>query len=418
MAKRLFLDLFAGGGGLSEGFVRAGFGPVAHVESDAAACHTLRTRAAYRWLKDQGRLGKYAEYLHGGMTRDDFYAQVPPGCIDSVINEEIGSRTVRPLFRRVDELLRGRKLDIVVGGPPCQAYSIVGRSRDKVGMLRDSRNYLYIYYARFLSRYQPRYFIFENVIGLFSAREPDGSRHYEHMRHLFQESGYKLKPMVLLAQDYGVLQQRKRLVLVGKRGNDDGFDPQPQKWPPSTQVREVFEGLPAIGAEDGGPEPCKMEPCSSKWQRQAGVCSEGMPVTLHWSRPQRPQDLEIYRRVVEHWNEHKQRLRYWNLPKRLKTHRNQRAFGDRFKVVAEDLPHSQTVMAHITRDGHYYIHPSVEQNRSITPREAARLQTFPDDYHFESLGGPPRRTPAYRQIGNAVPVLLAQKVAERLQEIW
>jgi DNA (cytosine-5)-methyltransferase 1 len=86
--------------------------------------------------------------------------------------------------------------------------------------------------------------------------------------------------------------------------------------------------------------------------------------------------------------------------------------------VAADLPLSHTVVAHIAKDGHYFIHPDVKQNRSITPREAARLQTFPDDYFFESISGRPSRTPAFKQIGNAVPVLFAQKIAEELKELW
>lgn len=107
-------------------------------------------------------------------------------------------------------------------------------------------------------------------------------------------------------------------------------------------------------------------------------------------------------------------MRYSDLPERLKTHKNQDSFLDRFKVVAADEDSSQTVVAHIAKDGHYYIHPSLEQNRSLTPREAARLQTFPDDYYFESVSGTPSRTDAYRQIGNAVPVRLAYVIAQQL----
>ena len=91
---------------------------------------------------------------------------------------------------------------------------------------------------------------------------------------------------------------------------------------------------------------------------------------------------------------------------------------DSFKVVAANKKAAQTVVAHIAKDGHYYIHPEIEQNRSITPREAARLQTFPDDYYFESASGKPSRTDAFKQIGNAVPVLLAQKIAAKLVEVW
>lgn len=117
---------------------------------------------------------------------------------------------------------------------------------------------------------------------------------------------------------------------------------------------------------------------------------------------------------METWNKNKMRVAYTDLPERLRTHRNTKSFLDRFKVVAGDLNCSQTVVAHISRDGHYFIHPDIRQNRSLTPREAARIQTFPDNYYFESASGRPSRTLAYKQIGNAVPVCLAYSVAAAL----
>ncbi len=139
-------------------------------------------------------------------------------------------------------------------------------------------------------------------------------------------------------------------------------------------------------------------------------------ISFHSARPHTAQDLEIYRLVVDIWDKEGKRINYTDLPERLKTHHNTTAFLDRFKVVAGNLPYSQTVVAHISKDGHYYIHPDIDQNRSLTPREAARLQTFPDSYYFESRKGIPGRTAAYRQIGNAVPVRLAYTVAEALKD--
>ena len=413
-----FLDLFAGGGGLSEGFVQAGFQPIARVESDLAACFTLRTRMAFHWLKLHDDLDAYSRYLGGALTREEFYAKVPDDAVQSVINAEIGDQTMPSIFRHVDELLQGQQLDLIIGGPPCQAYSLVGRSRDHRRMRGDKRNYLYIQYAAFLERYKPLFFVFENVAGLLSARDRDGHRYFDAMRALFRRSGYKTEVKTLLAKDYGVLQNRKRVFLVGRRGRKEGFFPEPEKWYPKATVNEVFSDLPEIEAGAGDSGPCITKPYQGTWQDDAGVRSEEVPVTWHKARPHSDQDLEIYRIAVDLWNSKKKRLKYDDLPDRLKTHRNRRSFADRFKVVAADLGHSQTVVAHIAKDGHYYIHPDIQQNRSITPREAARLQSFPDDYYFESRNGMPARTPAFGQIGNAVPVLLARKIGEKLKVSW
>lgn len=416
--KPRFLDLFAGAGGLSEGFIQAGFEPIAHVESDQAACFTLRTRMAYHWLKAHGRIQLYADYLKGKISRQELYAHVPEQVVGSVINTEICTGTLSDIFQRVDSLMGNRALDLIIGGPPCQAYSIVGRSRDRNKMKGDKRNYLYIHYAEFLKRYKPAYFVFENVTGLLSAQDKEGNLYFNTMRDLFFECGYETEYMTLSAEDYGVLQSRKRIILVGRKGKATGFFPEPLKWNPGVKVREVFRDLPAISAGEGVTGPCRVKSYSGTWQIEAGIRNEDIPVTWHQSRPNNKQDLEIYRMVVDLWNKEKTRLNYTALPERLKTHKHQNSFLDRFKVVASDLPFSHTVVAHIAKDGHYYIHPDLKQNRSITPREAARLQTFPDDYYFEGGNDTPGRTPAFRQIGNAVPILLARKIAEKLKEVW
>ncbi|MGB8246564.1 MAG: DNA cytosine methyltransferase, partial [Chlorobium sp.] len=373
---------------------------------------------AYHWLKSQARTDLYAGYLNGRLSRTEFYGYVPERIIESVINAEIGADSLKGIFRKIDDLLENRKLDLIIGGPPCQAYSLAGRSRDQNRMVGDKRNYLYKYYAEFLKRYRPAYFVFENVTGLLSARDGDGGLYLPAMRALFREFGYETKFRQLSANDYGVLQNRKRVILVGRRGNRNDFYPEPDKWRPEVTVQEIFWGLPAIPAGGGHPRPCNMGIYNGFWQKDAGIRNDDIPVTWHQARPNNAQDLEIYRIAVELWNNKKARLDYNSLPDRLKTHRNQHSFLDRFKVVASDLPYSHTVVAHIAKDGHYYIHPDVTQNRSITPREAARLQTFPDNYYFESSNDFPGRTSAFRQIGNAVPVLLAKKIAEKLKEVW
>lgn len=412
-----FVDLFAGGGGLSEGFIQEGYEPVAHVEADVAACNTLRTRMSYHWCAATGREDLYADYLTGGIGRAAMYKEVPSRVVRSVINDEIRPDTLDRIYCQIDSLLKRRKLDLLLGGPPCQAYSIVGRSRDPGGMLEDKRNYLYECYARFLEKYHPKRFVFENVMGLLSARDRDGKLYLEAMRKLFRELGYETALSTLNAKDYGVLQNRKRVFLVGQCKGVAAIDPEPERWTPRVTVREIFKDLPALGAGEGDSAPCRRVLCESVWQDRAGVSSQ-LPVTWHQARPHTERDLEIYRIAVTEWNERRSRLRYGDLPARLQTHRNSTAFVDRFKVVAADLPFAHTVVAHICKDGHYYIHPDIDQNRSITPREAARLQTFSDDYFFEGAKERPSRTHAFRQIGNAVPVLLSRGIASRIRKEW
>ncbi len=413
-----YLNLFAGAGGLSEGFVQAGFTPVAHVEVNSAACNTIRTRTAYHWLKSQNRIQEYCDYLRGTISRAELYSRIPSHHISSVINEEIGEYTLEEVFGRIDYQLDGGLPDIIIGGPPCQSYSLVGRSRDSNRMRGDHRNYLYIYYAEFLKRYKPAYFIFENVVGLLSAKDQNGQLYLNNMQQLFNEIGYKTEYRVLTGYEYGVLQNRRRIILIGKRGDTRGFYPEIEEWKPRVLAGEVLRGLPAIKPGEGSASPCPLEKVTSQYQSETGISGPDRTSTWHWARHHSERDLEIYHIAVKKWNEYQKRLDYNDLPERLKTHSNRHSFLDRFKVVAANLPYAQTVVAHISQDGHYYIHPDISQNRSLTPREAARLQTFPDDYYFEGATDTPGYTAAFRQIGNAVPVLLANKIARSLLKTW
>lgn len=417
-SKLNYLDLFAGAGGLSEGFIRAGFNPIAHVEMDPAACYTLRTRMAYHWLKENDNLERYADYLKGDMNREEFYKLVPGSVIKTVIREEIGKKTLQDIFCQIDSLRGSKKIDLIIGGPPCQAYSHIGRMRAPEKMKRDKRNNLYIFYAEFLKRYKPQYFVFENVPGLLSTKDEKGNSYLKLMLNLFRKYDYETGFKILIAKDYGVPQKRKRIIIVGKRGKSTGFYPEPNRCELNILVKEILSDLPAIAANEGTLGPCNMDPSYNPWLHEVSIRNDALPVTFHQARFTNERDLEIYRMVVNSWNKKRVQLQYNELPKRLQTHKNRETFLNRFKVVAANLSYSHTVVAHIAMDGHYYIHPDIKQNRSITPREAARLQTFPDDYYFESGNGKPYRTPAYRQIGNAVPVLLAKKIAEKLKENW
>lgn len=403
---------------MSEGFLRAGFEPVAHIEMDMAACFSLKTRAAFHWLKENDRLEIYNRYLSQEISRDDFYKEVPETVLRTVLNCEITSESLDEIFRQVDQLLVGEELDLIVGGPPCQAYSIAGRSRSETKMVGDKRNYLYKLYAEFLKRYNPTYFVFENVVGLLSAKDEDGTLHLKNMQKLFKAYGYSTEFRQLNASDFGVLQNRKRIILIGYHGEKTDFYPNIPAIDCCVKVGELFGDLPPVRAGEGVVTPVPTKHYSGEYLYESGIKEyDKEPVTFHQARPNINRDLEIYRIVVDTWNKKKKRVVYTDLPEELRTHNNTACFLDRFKVVAADLPYAQTVVAHISRDGHYFIHPDIRQNRSLTPREAARIQTFPDNYYFESVTGKPSRTLAYKQIGNAVPVRLAYCIAKALLDL-
>lgn len=412
-----YIDLFAGAGGLSEGFIRAGFVPVAHVELEQAACYTLQTRVAYHYLKAAGYYSDYISYLKGDCSRSELYASIPEQLLRSVINNPIGDDFNDNIQASIDKQLSGEKVDLIIGGPPCQAYSLAGRARSANGMKGDQRNYLYIQYAKYLHRYKPKLFVFENVEGLLSAG--NGS-YLANMNRLFLDSGYNMRVFRVEANNFGVLQNRKRIIIIGWRKDVDFDVPSLEDIcvVNNSTVSSVLVDLPAIQAGQGVDRYLTYATTTNNYLEKSLIRSESDNIlTQHVARPHTEQDKEIYRIVVDKWNLTKARFNYNDLPERLKTHQNRTSFFDRFKVVAADEPFSQTVVAHIAKDGHYYIHPDIDQNRSLTIREAARLQSFPDDFFFEGVKEGSNRTPALKQIGNAVPPLMAYEIAARIKQL-
>lgn len=418
-----YIDLFAGAGGLSEGFIRAGFEPIAHVEMDTAACYTLRTRTAYHYLKASNQYEIYVDYLRGEITRKKLYASIPPELLDTIVNLPIGTDHNPAIHSSIETQLQKNKVDLIIGGPPCQAYSLVGRARSADGMSGDPRNYLYVQYAKYLERYSPKMFVFENVLGLKSAK--DGI-YLTNMEKLFLKKGYKMKLFSLEANNFGVLQNRKRIIIIGWR---EGFNPiipdlESIRINDDFKVKNVLSDLPKINAGEGVDKFTKYRTQTNEYLSTSLIRNGIEVLTQHVARPHTNQDKQIYRIAVHKWNTEQQRLDYNDLPEKLKTHKNRHSFFDRFKIVAQELPHSQTIVAHIAKDGHYYIHPDIDQNRSLTVREAARLQSFPDDYYFEGVKEGDivnriyyNRTAAFKQIGNAVPPLMAQVIADRILKV-
>ncbi|MDD2984098.1 MAG: DNA cytosine methyltransferase [Crocinitomicaceae bacterium] len=406
-----YIDLFAGAAGLSEGFVRAGFTPIAHVEMNKDACDTIKTRTAYHWLKEQNRIDEYFDYLKGKTIREALWESVPQHLIESVINKEISEETLPDIFAKIDAELKDKSVDLVIGGPPCQAYSIVGRARDPHKMKKDQRNFLYKYYVEFLKRYQPKMFVFENVPGILSAKN---GIHLENIFNAVRKAGYEVAIPSrdhLNAKDFGVLQDRKRVIIIGWKKELNLSYPEFETKEHTFQIlKDLFSDLNPLQNGEGTLKAVDYAKPTTDYLKESKIRNGLDFVTQHLARPNNENDLEIYRIAVDKWNNGK-RLNYAELPERLIKHSNTTSFVNRFQVVNGNGV-SHTVVAHIAMDGHYYIHPDKKQNRSISVREAARIQSFPDDYFFEGS-----RTAAFKQIGNAVPPLMAEKIAERIKEM-
>jgi len=405
MAKKYtIIDLFAGAGGLSEGFVQAGFVPIAHVEMDKDACNTLRTRCCYHYLRANNQLDIYYKYLKGEISREILYTSVPAEVTNAVINVEISDYTINDTFDKIKLLAKGRKIDMIIGGPPCQAYSLLGRHRKT--MENDPRTLLYLQYGKFLKEFSPKGFVFENVPGLLSAKKGE---HFQNLQTYFDELGYKVHFKMLNASDYGVLQERRRIIIVGwQKDNDMGY-PEIKKASTDAVVNDILEDLPLLKA--GENEMVSLyKKKNNSYLRESGIrADDEIFVTQNITRSVNANDASIYAYAIKLWDSEQVRVKYTDLPIEFRTQKNEDSFLDRFKVV-NGKGKAHTVVAHLAKDGHYYIHPSLDVCRSISVREAARMQSFPDNFYFEGS-----RSAMFKQIGNAVPVLMAKKIAESIK---
>jgi len=415
-----YIDLFAGAGGLSEGFIRAGFEAVAHIEMNPEAANTLKTRLAYWHLKGNNNLATYYSYLRGEISRDDLYALIPNEILSTVLNYTMTEENLKEIFKVIDKRLKTQYEDghihLIVGGPPCQAYSLVGRAKlrsveaareNDDSSVDDQRKYLYRLYCQFLRHYKPDMFVFENVPGLLSA---DNGQHWKDIQNMLCKVGYKIEHQELDAQDFGVPQKRKRIIIIGWKKKTRHHYPEFQPIEANWTIADILADLPAIQAGEQGKKYRRGRPRQYVAER---LRTAEDVLTWHIARPHIERDREIYRLTIHEWadnNKHR-RLHYQDIPEHLRTHKNIKDFADRFKIVAPDIPYCHTMLAHISKDGHYFIHPDINQARSLTVREAARIQSFPDNYFFEGS-----RTSAFTQIGNAVPPLMAQIIAESLRE--
>jgi DNA (cytosine-5)-methyltransferase 1 len=435
----IVIDLFSGGGGLSEGFHENGFKIVAQVEKDQWACETLRTRMIYHYLKSNNDLNLYFDYLknrrsYRTINQDrkiisDKYPELVELLDHVVLNKKFGNPASDPhatstkdIIQLINKSLKyhnENSVNVIIGGPPCQAYSLVGRSRMKEQAEKDPRNYLFFYYLTIVKEYQPEVFIFENVPGLLNAKS---GLVFEKIKEEFELAGYKLasgiekedQKNVIDFANYGIPQRRKRVLLFGiRRGLNIGypvFEKYKYNWTKTLTVRDVISDLPALHPGQGDDYkiteyalPASCNPFQEELRKNS------IGVINHKARNLQDRDREIYKLAINAAKNGMQ-LKYPDLPAYLKTHNNEQSFLDRFKVHWwNNTPH--TVVAHIAKDGHYNIHPDIIQTRSLTVREAARIQTFNDNHVFE---GP--RTAQYIQVGNAVPPMMSKIIAKAIKD--
>lgn len=437
------VDLFAGCGGLSEGFKQAGFNVIAQLEMDPWACETLRTRNIYHQLMKTRRSHWYRQLMMGYINRDEILKELPEmrESLDHTIMEaEFGRVKLDEILLKFEESRKSHgasTFNVVIGGPPCQPYSLVGRSRDPYRMELDSRHFLYEYYLEILGNIQPDFFVFENVPGLMTATvkgEEIFSKMLDDFRDVspsyeiapsFDEYSKNPRQFLLDSNKYGVPQKRKRVVFIGYKRNLLNKNPDIKhvfrkilKQRPSRywgyDVSSAIGDLPPLKPGEGNDQWYGWYPQKEITPYQQIMRKYSPGIINHKARTHMASDLERYRFFIEyHLNGHGAATLVDLINKRPdltpehKQH-NLDKFVDRFKVQWWNRPAS-TITAHICKDGHYYIHPDINQCRSFTVREAARCQSFPDNFKFE---GP--RTEQFRQVGNAVPPMLAYSIARAI----
>ena len=401
------IDLFAGCGGLTEGFKANGhYNTIACVEWDNLPYKVLLHRFKTKW--------KYpdAEYrvLRFDVQRVD---ELLNGWDDPDYGKSDG----------LDSLVssHGGTVDLIVGGPPCQAYSVAGRVRDENGMRNDYRNYLFEKYVEVVWHYKPKAFVFENVPGILSATPGDGNeRIINIIRQQFSDAGYvlleNLEEAIIDFTEYGVPQNRKRIIILGLSHEYFGDEAEgvladfyhdllpKHKVSRKRTVYEAIADLPKLYPLD--------KVVTIKGKKYAHSFANDETVLNHIPRYNSERDIGVFKLLAE--DIESGRNEYTSISKlkelyTLLTGRNSNIH--KYYVLRWDEP-SNLIPAHLYKDGLRHIHPDPQQARTITVREAARLQTFPDDYEFIS-----GTAMDYKIIGNAVPPLFAEILAKTLEDI-
>ena len=402
MQKYKFIDLFAGCGGLEDGFMQTGdYECISSVEWQKPQVDTLRHRLKNKY----NILDADESVLHFDIQRED---ELFNGWSN---DENFGSSLGLDHYVK-----KSNGVDLIIGGPPCQAYSIAGRIRDENGMRNDYRNYLFEHYLSVVKRYNPKVFVFENVPGILSAK-PNDKKIIEIIEEEFKKSGYVIsnkiqKYGVVDASKYGVPQRRKRVILLGVRKDLDSLDSIYDKIDdiyniilPKYQQKELTVGE----AIDDLPKISPIWDEEKRTNKKAYTYQEG--INWHIPRYHNLRDMDIYKMLAEDIETGEKK--YTNAAAITKIYEQKvgsKSPIHRYHVLRKDEP-STTIIAHLYKDGNRFIHYDSSQARSITPREAARLQSFEDDFNFIGSQGS-----VYQMIGNAVPPKLALAIGKAVKE--
>lgn len=407
-SKLTFIDLFAGCGGLSEGFLQSGrYDALAHVEWELPMVNTLRNRLVKKWNHtDEDAMQrvvhfdiqKTEELLHGNWSEDS--------------NAEYGKTNHNTIAENgLRGLIGGQKVNLIIGGPPCQAYSIAGRAQDKNSMKDDYRNYLFESFVKVVDEFRPDAFVFENVPGLLSAT-PGNIPVTDRIFEAFSDIGYeirtpvKLKKAVYTASELGVPQKRNRVIIIGVNASaginlEDLYseiDAHRTNLTPKT-VHDAIGHLPKF-------IPLKTQ----KKVNGKNISHESAAIKLqdfHEARFHNERDISVFRKWIAgemNRSSTEEKIAFYN------TLTGKSSNHAKYRNLEWDKP-SPTIVAHLHKDGLMFIHPDAEQARSITVREAALLQSFPEDYEFAGSQGY-----AYKMIGNAVPPEMARVIALALSD--
>ncbi|HDR4575408.1 TPA: DNA cytosine methyltransferase [Bacillus cereus] len=393
------IELFAGAGGLLDGFEKTGeYNVLAAVEWQKPQVNTLINRLKNKY-NDQNAERKV---LHFDIQRTD---ELINGWTDEKFGTHLG----------LDKLIDGQKVDIITGGPPCQAYSLAGRIRDENGMKDDYRNFLFEAYIKTVEYYKPKIIVFENVEGILSAI-PTGEKITDLIKKRFDEVGYEIiddlrKHALIDLSEFGVPQKRKRVIIIGIKREIPNFDYQSilKKFYLETLKTEKEDTIKTVFDAIGDLPPiCPLEYPTARKSHEFNNNING-----HYSRFHSLRDQEIFYKLAKDIQDGTNKyvnakdlieLYYQFTGKRTNVHK--------YHVLRLDKP-SNTIPAHLKKDGLRHIHPDPKQRRSISIREAARIQTFDDDFEFnESMGA------SFEMIGNAVPPLFAYKLGKLIKKLY